>query len=113
MIKDLFEEMMRRMDWAKNRNLEIQINKNASEYSCSIPIDESVSYTVSMRSMKDPGVLIRSFFPDGEIHHYIKLERIELDEAVCMLHAACLLTYGRPTEVCEAKSSPQAARSRH
>jgi hypothetical protein len=112
MIKDLFEEMMRRMEWAKNRSLEPQVNKSASEYSCRIPIDESLYYTVSIRSMKDPGVLIRSLFPDGEIHHYIKLERIELEDAVCMLHAACLLTYGRPAEVSEARSGPQAVRNR-
>jgi hypothetical protein len=69
MVKDLFNEMIRRMEWAKARALEPDFYQGPSEYSCRIPIDESLWYSVSIRALKEPVVLIRSFFPDGEPHH--------------------------------------------
>jgi hypothetical protein len=95
MIKDLFNEMIRRMEWAKVRRLEPEIYQGASEYSCRIPIDESLSYSVSIKLLKDPVVLIRSFFPDGEPHHHIKMDRLQLEEAVSLFNAAALIVYGR------------------
>ncbi len=107
MIKDLFNEMIRRLEWAKLRRLEPEIYQGASEYSCRIPIDESLSYSVSIKAMKEPVVLIRSFFPDGEPHHYIKIDRLELGEAVSLFNAAALIVFGRLLPLRDEKSRPQ------
>lgn len=112
MVRDLFNEIIRRLEWAKDRGLEPEIRQGGVEYSCRIPIDESQSYVVSMRAMKEPVILIRSFFPDGETHHYMKIERLELEEAFSLFNAAVLIVYGRLIR-CDDKSKPHnASRSR-
>jgi len=107
MIKDLFNEMIRRMEWARIRRLDPEIYKGATEYTCRIPIDDSLSYSVSIKAMNEPTVLIRSFFPDGEPHHYFKIDRLELEEAVSLLTAAVLIVYGRKMPLLDEKARPQ------
>ncbi|MBI5249808.1 MAG: hypothetical protein HY912_09950 [Desulfomonile tiedjei] len=87
--------------------MEPQIYQGASEYACRIPVDESLSYVVSIRGQKEPGVLIRSFFPDGEPHHYVKIDRLELTEAMSLFNAAALIVYGRLIPLCDGKQRPQ------
>jgi hypothetical protein len=95
MIKDLFNEIIRRMEWAKDRKLQPQVRCIAGELRCSIPIDESLSYVVSIREMKEPGVLIQTLFPDGEPHYYTKMSEPNLEEAAAMVHAASIIVFGR------------------
>jgi hypothetical protein len=45
--------------------------------------------------MKEPGVLIRSLFPDGEPHYYVKIFETSLEEAASIVSAASLIVYGR------------------
>ncbi|HMK35683.1 MAG TPA: hypothetical protein VK463_11495 [Desulfomonilaceae bacterium] len=105
MIKDLFGEVMRRMEWAKERNLLPEIHENVFEYVCRIPIDETVAYTISFKEIKDQGVLIRTFFPDGDPHHYLKIAAIELEEAIHIVNTAALIVYGRSLVRAEAKKT--------
>jgi hypothetical protein len=95
MLKDLFNEIVRRLEWSKARNLEPKLSVRPTEFLALIPIDESLIYKVSVRKISDVEVLVRSFFPDGDTHYYIKLPYLELEEAASILHAAALIVYGR------------------
>jgi len=95
MIKDLFAEMIRRLEWAKDRRLNPMMQRWPSRWVCRIPIDESQAYIVSIRADSDHRALLQSFFPDGEPHHHIRIDRLEVDEAANLLDAACLIVYGR------------------
>jgi len=95
MIKDLFNEIIRRMEWAKERKLQPEVRRTSLEFRCGIPIEDKVSYVVSIKEMKDPGVLIQSLFPDGEPHYYTKMPECSLEEAVSIVNAASLIVFGR------------------
>jgi hypothetical protein len=95
MLKDLFNEMLRRMQWAKDRRLEPQLTKTSFEYACSIPLDDKVFYVVSVKDMKNSGILIQSLFPDGEPHYHVKTIEMSFDEAGSLINAALLIVYGR------------------
>jgi hypothetical protein len=94
MIKDLFNEIIRRMEWAKERKLLPRVRCTPGEIRCSIPIDESLNYVVSIRE-KEPGILIQTLFPDGEPHYYTKMSEPNLEEATAMVHAATIIVFGR------------------
>jgi hypothetical protein len=95
MLKDLFNEILRRLEWSRARGLEPTMIVRATEYAALIPIDESLVYKVSVRKVSDAEILIRSFFPDGDTHYYTKLQGLELEEAASIIHAAALVVYGR------------------
>jgi hypothetical protein len=101
MLNDLFNEILRRLRWAKERGLPPGFSHTAVESSCRIPIDEKVLYTVKIRDKKVEGVLVQSLFPDGEPHYYIKIPRITREEAWCLLNAAVLIVYGELLEDCD------------
>lgn len=94
MIKDLFTEMIRRLEWAKDRRLQPEIQHWPSRRVCRIPIDESQEYIVTIRADGDHRVLIQSFFPDGEPHHHMRIDRLEVEEAAFILDTAGLIVYG-------------------
>ncbi len=102
MLNDLFNEILRRMRWAKDRGLPPAFSQNAIESSCRIPIDDKISYTVKLRDKKAEGVLVQSLFPDGEPHYYIKIPRITREEASCLVNAAVLIVYGELLDQSEA-----------
>jgi hypothetical protein len=104
MIKDLFNEIVRRMEWAKERKLQPEVRRTSVEFLCQIPIEEKVSYVVSIREMKEPGVLIRSLFPDGEPHYYVKMFEISVEEAASIVSTASLIVYGRVLRPDEGKN---------
>jgi len=95
MLKDLFNEIVRRMEWAKERKLTPEIQRRSIECLCRIPLDEAVSYVVSIRESRTPGVVIQSFFPDGEPHYYVKIAELQREEAISIVNAAALIVYGR------------------
>jgi hypothetical protein len=94
MIKDLFAEMIRRLEWAKDRRLEAEVQHWPSRRVCRIPIDESQAYIVSVRADGDHRTLLQSFFPDGGPHHHMRIDRLDMEEAACLLDAAGLIVYG-------------------
>ena len=96
MIKDFFNEIIRRMEWAKDRKLTPEIRQTPGEIVCRIPLDEAVSYTVSIREVKESGVLIQSLFPDGEPHFYFERPGISPQQTLCLISAAVLIVYGTP-----------------
>jgi hypothetical protein len=96
MIKDLFNEIMRRMEWAKDRKLTPEIRQTSGEIVCKIPLDKNVWYTVSIKEIKESGVLIQSLFPDGEPHYYFERPGITVQQTDCLIHAAALIVYGAP-----------------
>jgi hypothetical protein len=95
MIKDLFNEIIRRMEWAKDRKLQPVVKCTAVEFRCGIPIEEKLSYVVSIRELKEPGVLIQTLFPDGEPHYYTKMHECSLEEVAALVNAASLIVFGR------------------
>jgi hypothetical protein len=104
MVKDFFNEVIRRMEWAKGRRLTPEVKWTQAGIVCRIPLDDDVSYTVSIKETKDPGVLIQSLFPDGEPHHYFKVPQLSLEQTVCLIDAAALIVYGAPMAPPEASS---------
>jgi hypothetical protein len=96
MIKDFFYEIIRRMEWAKDRKLTPEIRQTSAEIICRIPLDEAVSYTVSIREVKESGVLIQSLFPDGEPHYCFERLGISPHQTFCLISAAVLIVYGTP-----------------
>ena len=101
MLNDLFNEILRRLQWAKDRGLMPVFSHTPVESSCRIPIDEKVFYTVKIRDKEAEGVLVQSLFPDGEPHYYTKIPRTTREEAWCLLNAAVLIVYGELMEDCE------------
>jgi hypothetical protein len=95
LIKDLFNEIIRRMEWSKERNLEPFITQSPSKYVATLPVDESVAYVVSMDEIMGKGVLIKSFFPDGQPHHCIGIPDVDLEQAASIINAASLIVYRR------------------
>lgn len=99
MLNDLFTEIVRRMQWAKARGLTPTLLQNSIEYSCHIPIDGTLDYSVKIRDKGAEGVLVQSLFPDGEPHYYVKVPRMTKEEALCLVSAASLIVYGALMEV--------------
>ncbi|HMK35682.1 MAG TPA: hypothetical protein VK463_11490 [Desulfomonilaceae bacterium] len=98
LIKDLFNEIIRRLEWSKDRNLQPRITRDALEYVAIFPVDKSLSYVLKINEIKDKGVLIKSFFPDGQPHHCIGIPDVHLDEAASIVNAASLIVYRRVLE---------------
>ncbi len=96
MLQDFFNEIIRRMEWARDRKLKPEIRQTSAEIVCRIPLDETVSYTVSIREVKESGVLIQSLFPDGEPHYYFERPGISPEQTSCLISAAVLIVYGTP-----------------
>jgi hypothetical protein len=100
LIKDLFNEIIRRLEWSKERNLEPLITKTHAGYMATIPVDGSLAYIIRINEVPGKGALINSFFPDGEPHHCIGIPAITPDEAASLINAAALIVYGR-LMICE------------
>lgn len=94
-IKDLFDEMIRRMEWARDRKLVPEVSLGPLGYTVEIPVDESLRYVVKINGIEDRGVLVTSFFPDGEPHHCIGISGINPREAAALVDAAALIAYGK------------------
>jgi len=82
------------MEWAKDRKLAPEVRETSTGVICRIPIDESVCYTVNIKEMKEPGVLIQSLFPDGEPHYHFKRSELRPEQTLCLISAAVLIVYG-------------------
>lgn len=95
LIKDLFNEIVRRLEWAKARNLEPQITKGPSGYVARIPVDKSLAYIISINEIEGRGVLVKSSFPDGDPHHCIGIADVDHEQAASLINAAALIVYGR------------------
>jgi hypothetical protein len=95
LIKDLFNEIVRRMEWSKERNLEPKITQNAAGYQAVFPVDDTVAYVININEVESRGVLIKSFFPDGQPHHCIGIPDVNLEEATSIVNAAALVVYRR------------------
>jgi len=95
LIKDLFNEIVRRLEWSKERGFEPLITQSHSSYIANIPVDNSLTYVIKIDEVADRGALIRSFFPDGEPHHCIGLEGTSPEGAASLINAASLIIYGK------------------
>jgi hypothetical protein len=95
LIKDLFNEIIRRLEWSKDRALEPTITGSHLGYQARIPVDDSLAYVVKIDEVAGRGSLLRSFFPDGEPHHCIALEGTSPEEVASLIHAASLIIYGK------------------
>lgn len=95
LIKELFNEIIKRMEWAKDRNFEPRMTEGPSRYVATIPVDKSLAYVVKIYEVEGKGVLIKSFFPDGDPHHCIGIPIVSPDQAVSLIHAAALIVYGK------------------
>jgi len=95
LIKDLFNEIIRRLEWSKDRNLEPQVTVASYGYLARIPVDKSVAYEIKINEIAGRGALIKSSFPDGEPHHCIGIAGITPEEAASLINAAALIVYGR------------------
>jgi hypothetical protein len=95
LIKDLFNEIIRRMEWSKERNLEPFVTQSPSKCVATLPVDESLAYVVTLDEIMGKGVLIKSFFPDGQPHHCIGIPDVNLEQVVSIINAAALIVYRR------------------
>jgi hypothetical protein len=95
LIKDLFNEIIRRMEWSKERNLEPSVTQSSSKCVAAFPVDESLAYVVTLDEITGKGVLIKSFFPDGQPHHCIGIPDVDLEQAASIINAASLIVYRR------------------
>ncbi len=95
LIKDLFNEIIRRLEWSKERNLEPRITRSPSGFQAVFPVDDSLAYILKIDEVAGRGVLIKSFFPDGQPHHCIGIPDVDLDEASSIVSAAALIVYRR------------------
>ena len=102
LIKELFNEIIRRLEWSKDRSLEPTIIGSHQGYQARIPVDDSLAYVVKIDEVAGRGSLLRSFFPDGDPHHCIALEGTSPEDAASLIHAASLIIYGR-TIACKDK----------
>ena len=106
LIKDLFNETIRRLEWSKDRNLEPQISIVSTGYVARFPVDKSLAYVIHIDEIAGRGVLIKSFFPDGQPHHCIGIPDINPEEAASIINAAALIVYGRLIARKEEKGEP-------
>jgi hypothetical protein len=106
LIKDLFNEIIRRLEWSKERRLEPLISGSHLGYVARFPVDESLAYVVKIDEVEGRGSLIRSFFPDGEPHHCIGLEGTSPEDAAALIHAASLIIYGKTIACKDEKKGP-------
>lgn len=95
LIKDLFNETIRRLEWSKDRNLEPVIEECLSGIEARFPVDKSLAYVIRIDEIAGKGVLIKSFFPDGDPHHCIGIPDISFEQAASIINAAALIVYGR------------------
>jgi hypothetical protein len=95
LIKDLFNETVRRLEWSKDRNLEPQMIVVPTGYVAKFPVDKSISYIINIDEIAGRGVLIKSFFPDGQPHHCIGIPDINPEQAASIINAAALIVFGR------------------
>jgi hypothetical protein len=95
LIKDLFNEITRRLEWSKERDLNPVITRLDTGWMARIPVDKSVAYVIRINEVAGKGTLITSFFPDGEPHHCIGLPGISPEQAASLINAASLIVYGR------------------
>jgi hypothetical protein len=94
LIKDLFNETVRRLEWSKDRNLEPQVTAVSTGYVARFPVDKSLAYVINIDEIEGRGVLIKSFFPDGQPHHCIGIPDVSPEQAVSIINAAALIVYG-------------------
>jgi len=106
LTKDLFNEIIRRLEWSKERNLKPLVARVSNGYQAKIPVDKSLAYLVRIQEVEGRGVLINTFFPDGEPHHCIGIPAVSAQEAVSLIDAAALIVYGRPIDVQETDKRP-------
>lgn len=95
LIKDLFNEIVRRLEWAKLRNLEPEVTQGPSSFVTRIPVDKSLAYVISINEIQGKGVLVKSSFPDGDPHHCIGIADVDQEQAASLINAAALIVYGR------------------
>jgi len=95
LIRDLFNEIVRRLEWSKERNLEPYVTQGPSRCIATLPVDESLAYVVTLDEITGKGVLIKSFFPDGQPHHCIGIPDVDLEQAASLINAAALIVYRR------------------
>ncbi|MBI4961783.1 MAG: hypothetical protein HY913_00765 [Desulfomonile tiedjei] len=107
LIKDLFNEILRRLEWSKDRGLEPSATQSLHGFVVKIPVEKSVAYVVKIDEVTGKGALIRSYFPDGEPHHCIGMEGTSPEEAASLINAAALLVYGRLITRKEQERGPQ------
>ncbi|MGO9568056.1 MAG: hypothetical protein ACLP5H_10980 [Desulfomonilaceae bacterium] len=105
LIKDLFNEIVRRLEWSKERNLEPYFTQGPSKCVATLPVDKSLAYVVTLDEIVGRGVLIKSFFPDGEPHHCIGIPDVDLEEVASIINAAALIVYRRPLRRKEEKTT--------
>lgn len=96
LIRDLFNEIIRRLEWSKERNLEPYFSASPSRRVATLPVDESLAYVVTLDEIMGKGVLIKSFFPDGQPHHCIGIPDVDLEQAASIINAAALIVYRKP-----------------
>ncbi len=96
LIRDLFNEIIRRLEWSKERNLEPYFSASPSRCVARLPVDESLAYVVTLDEIMGKGVLIKSFFPDGQPHHCIGIPDVDLEQAASIINAAALIVYRKP-----------------
>jgi hypothetical protein len=95
LMKDLFNEVIRRLEWSKERNLQPIISKVSTGYQVKIPVDKSVAYVIRIQEVAEKGALINSFFPDGDPHHCMGIPGVSAEQAAALIDAAALIVYGR------------------
>ena len=61
-----------------------------------LPVDESLAYVVTLDEIMGKGVLIKSFFPDGQPHHCIGIPDVDLEQADPIINAAALIVFRKP-----------------
>jgi hypothetical protein len=106
LIKDLFNETIRRLEWSKDRNLEPQMKVVSTGYVARFPVDKSLAYVINIDEIAGRGVLIKSFFPDGQPHHCIGIPDISPEQAASIINAAALIVFGRLITLKEEKREP-------
>jgi hypothetical protein len=105
LIRDLFNEIVRRLEWSKERNLEPYCAESTSRCTATFPVDESLAYVVTLDEIMGKGVLIKSFFPDGQPHHCIGIPDVDLGQATSIINAAALIVYRKPLRRQEEKTT--------
>lgn len=106
LIKDLFNEILRRLEWSKDRGLVPLLTESHSGYVARIPVDKTLAYVIKIDEVAERGALIRSFFPDGDPHHCIGMEGTSPGEAASLINAAALIVYGKLIVLKEEKKGP-------
>jgi hypothetical protein len=107
LIKDLFNETLRRLEWSKDRNLEPVIIEGSSGIEARFPVDKTLAYVIKIDEIAGKGALIKSFFPDGDPHHCIGIPGVSSEEAASIIKAAALIVFGRLPASKEEKKAPR------